>query len=127
VEKFAEVMQSIFLWCNDFERRMEALLVNLNQTCTSWASAERPTSYQAAIAHLGQFAEWKKTNKRSWVRERQELAQLYSNIQTKLRTYQLRSWEPRTGLSLDNLDSAWAHLTTAEVARSRAINARIRE
>jgi hypothetical protein len=127
VEQFAEVMQSIFSACNDFEGRMAALLGALNQTRAGWASAERPTSYQEAIAHLSQFADWKKTGKRSRVRERQELSQLYSNIQTKLRTYALRSWEPSPGMRLDDLEASWAELTTAEVARSRVINARIRE
>jgi hypothetical protein len=119
VEQFAEVMQSIFSACNDFEGRMAALLGALNQTRAGWASAERPTSYQEAIAHLSQFADWKKTGKRSRVRERQELS--------KLRTYALRSWEPSPGMRLDDLEASWAELTTAEVARSRVINARIRE
>ncbi|RSH86253.1 uncharacterized protein EHS24_004491 [Apiotrichum porosum] len=127
VEKFAEVMQSILSTRTDFERRMDALLNSLRQTRAAWAAADRPTSYPDAIAHKTDFAEWKKTSKRSWVRERQELTQLYSNIQTKLRTYSLRSWEPREGLRLEDLESSWAELSTAEVSRSRAINARIRE
>jgi len=127
VEKFAEVMQSIFTACNDFETRMSTLLNALNQTRAAWASAERPTSYQEAIAHLSEFADWKKTGKRSRVRERQELAQLYSNIQTKLKTYSLRPWEPTPGMRLDDLEVSWKELNAAEVARSRVINARIRE
>lgn len=120
-------MQSILSTRTDFERRMDALLNSLRQTRAAWAAADRPTSYPDAIAHKTDFAEWKKTSKRSWVRERQELTQLYSNIQTKLRTYSLRSWEPREGLRLEDLESSWAELSTAEVSRSRAINARIRE
>lgn len=127
MEKFAEVMQSVFTARNDFERRMAALLEALQQTRAAWAKAEQPTSYPDAIGHKSQFAEYKKTDKRAWVRERQELAQLYSNIQTKLRTYALRSWEPRQGLRLQDLEVSWGELLTAEVARSRAINARIRE
>jgi hypothetical protein len=111
VEKFAELMQGI--WCvggwdtaefrtnkNDFERRMAALLMALDSTQSSWSTTPQPTTYPEAITHLSQFAEYKKTSKRAWVKERQELAALYSNIQTKLRTYSLRSWEPREGLRL---------------------------
>ncbi|KAL1405125.1 alpha-actinin [Vanrija albida] len=127
VEKFAEVMQSIMVTRNDFEKRMAVLLEALATQRQGWEAAEQPTSYPDAISQLSQFADYKKTSKRTWVRERQELAQLYSNIQTKLRTYSLRSWEPQEGLRLEDLEASWAELMTAEVARSRVINARIRE
>lgn len=127
VEKFAEVMQSIMVTRNDFEKRMAALLAALAKQRQGWTAAEQPKSYPDAISQLSQFADYKKTSKRTWVRERQELAQLYSNIQTKLRTYSLRSWEPVEGLRLEDLEASWAELMTAEVARSRVINARIRE
>ena len=67
----------------------------------SWLNAPPPTSYPEAMAHLGGFAEYKKKSKRTFVKERQELAGLYSNIQTKLRTYGLRAWEPKEGLRLE--------------------------
>ena len=86
---------------NDFERRMSLLLDSLDIIQTSWSSAVQPTNYRDAIGHLARFAEYKKTSKRGFVRERQELAALYSNIQTKLRTYALRPWEPREGLRLE--------------------------
>lgn len=139
MEKFAELMQG--LWYvystdhqadsrtnkNDFERRMEILLASMNTTVGSWSSTTPPNTYIDAIAHLAKFSEYKKTTKRAWVRERQELAALYSNIQTKLRTYALRSWEPRSGLALEDLEREWKGLLVAEGTRSRAINARIRE
>lgn len=112
---------------NDFERRMEILLSSINTTIRAWSSTSPPNTYLDAIAHLGKFSEYKKTTKRAWVRERQELAALYSNIQTKLKTYALRPWEPRAGLALDDLEREWKGLLVAEGTRSRAINARIRE
>ncbi|BEI86984.1 hypothetical protein CcaverHIS002_0703300 [Cutaneotrichosporon cavernicola] len=127
VDKFAEVMNSMTTARNDFERRMAALLQALVKTRTAWSAAEAPASYPQAMAQKTEFMEHKKTSKRSWVRERQELAQLYSNIQTKLRTYSLRSWEPREGLRLEDLEASWAELMAAEVAHSRNINARIRD
>ena len=80
---------------------MTLLLDSLDTIQTSWSRAIQPTHYPDAIGHLAQFAEYKKTSKRGFVRERQELAALYSNIQTKLRTYALRPWEPREGLRLE--------------------------
>ncbi|KAK4688455.1 hypothetical protein P7C73_g1661, partial [Tremellales sp. Uapishka_1] len=127
VEKFAELMQGIWSNKNDFERRMENLQAALATTQSSWSASPGPTTYPEAISHLSQFAEYKKTSKRAWVKERQELAALYSNIQTKLRTYGLRSWEPRDGLRLQDLEGVWGTFLVAEGKRSRAINAQIRE
>jgi len=112
---------------NDFERRMETLLSSMEDVKRGWQVNTPPTTYPEGIARLAAFAEYKKTTKRAWVRERQELAALYSNIQTKLRTYALRSWEPRSGLRLEDLERQWKVLLVDEGTRSRAINARIRE
>jgi hypothetical protein len=80
---------------------MAALLEALATTESSWLTASTPSSYPEAMAHLGDFAAYKKSLKRGWVKERQELAALYSNIQTKLRTYGLKAWEPKEGLRLE--------------------------
>jgi hypothetical protein len=112
---------------NDFERRIGTLLASMEDVKRGWQVNTPPTTYPEGIAHLAAFAEYKKTTKRAWVRERQELAALYSNIQTKLRTYALRAWEPRNGLRLEDLERQWKILLVDEGTRSRAINARIRE
>ena len=141
IEKFVDLIQGLWLidktvlWSrtdsrtnkNDFERRMSLLLSALHSTEQSWLAAPTPTTYPDAMAILGQFAEYKKTSKRGWVKERQELAALYSNIQTKIKTYGLKSWEPQHGLGLEDLEAEWKAFLGAEGSRSRAINARIRE
>lgn len=80
---------------------MALLLEALETTERSWSSAIPPSTYLEAIAHLNKFADYKKTSKRAWVKERQELVALYSNIQTKLKTYALTAWEPKEGLRLE--------------------------
>lgn len=106
---------------------MTLLLSALDTTKQSWGAAPTPTTYPEAMSVLSQFAEYKKTSKRGWVKERQELAGLYSNIQTKIKTYGLKSWEPQQGSRLEDLEVEWKEFLNAEGARSRAINARIRE
>lgn len=83
---------------------MASLLQTLEAVQAQWASAVPPTTYLAAMAALAEFAEYKKTDKRTWVKDRQELSWLYSNIQTKIKTYGLRSWEPREGSRLTASD-----------------------
>nr|XP_019011848.1 actin cross-linking [Kwoniella pini CBS 10737]OCF50629.1 actin cross-linking [Kwoniella pini CBS 10737] len=127
VEKFAELMQGLWTNKNDFERRMAALLTSLDSTLHSWSLTPQSTTYPEAISHLNRFNEYKKTTKRGYVKERQELAGLYSNIQTKLKTYSLQSWEPASGLRLEDLEKKWQGFLVVETGRSRAINASIRD
>ncbi|ODO11861.1 hypothetical protein I350_00645 [Cryptococcus amylolentus CBS 6273] len=127
VEKFAELMQGVWANKNDFETRLALLLSALATTEQAWSISPTPESYPDAKAHLAQFNEYKRTLKREWVKERQELAALYSNIQTKIRTYALKEWEPKEGLGLEYLEKRWAEFLGAETARSRAINGAIRD
>lgn len=112
---------------NDFERRMAILLNDLETTRRSWSTAPTVSSYREAKSVLDSFAEYKKTDKREWVKERKSLFALYSNIQTKIRTYALKVWEPKEGLRLEDLEDRWAGFKEAEASRSRAINAQMRQ
>lgn len=127
VQKFVDLISSILTWQTDFERRLALLLSAVSSTQRSWAAAQPQPDYKSAISSLSEFAEYKKTSKRQWGREKQELGALYSNIQTKLRTYGLNSWEPAQGMRLGDLEREWAGFLVDEGKRSRAINARIRE
>lgn len=80
---------------------MSVLLASLQTTRETWIRTRPAGGYTDAIKELAAFAEYKKTEKRSFVMERQELAGLYSNIQTKVKTYSLQAWEPRDGLKLE--------------------------
>jgi hypothetical protein len=106
---------------------MSALLSALQATQQEWQSTPQATAYPEAISQLSRFAEYRRTTKRSWVKEKQELAALYSNIQTKLKTYALQPWEPQYGLRLEDLEKSWAAFLVIEASTSRATNARIRE
>ncbi len=99
-ESMRRVTADFRLTKNDFERRTGNLLQALRDVQALWLNSPCPTVYAEAIAQKSDFATYKRTEKRVWTKERQELASLYSNIQTKLRTYSLRSWEPREGLRL---------------------------
>lgn len=123
VEKFAELMQSVWLSKNDYEARMRKLLAEIQSTLTSWSQTDfdsLPTSptpdnpangaAQTHSAHLRMyyalkdysvdFASYKQTTKREWVQEKSDLAMLIGNVQTKLRTYGLREYIPPPGLSI---------------------------
>ncbi|KAM6494458.1 actinin-like protein [Amanita muscaria] len=125
VEKFAELMQSVWLSRNDYERRVRLLLAALSEIQDNWSQSAFAGTYQDAKDQSAEFANYKQTTKRNWVMEKQDIATLFGNVQTKLRTYGLREYVPPPGLSLSDLDDVWRKLLDSEAKRSRAINAQI--
>ncbi|KAJ7812911.1 actinin-like protein [Mycena leptocephala] len=127
VEKFAELMQSVWVSRNDYERRVRLLLSALTEIQTNWAGSEFTGTYTDAKQQSAGFNAYKHTSKRTWVVEKQDVATLFGNVQTKLRTYGLREYVPPPGLTLSEVDSAWSSLLASEARRSRTINAQIRQ
>lgn len=127
VATFAEVMQSAWMMKNEYEQRAEALLAAMLATLDAWSHSRPEGSYASARALLSDFNAYKSGLKRQWVQERTDLTALLGNIQTKLKTYNLREWRPREGLRQRDVDAQWAALAQDEVARSRMINQSIRE
>ncbi|KAI6027630.1 calponin homology domain-containing protein [Pisolithus microcarpus] len=127
VEKFAELMQSVWLSRNDYERRARNLLRALSEVQAEWTASVFAGTYADAKAQSANFHRYKHSTKRSWVTERQDITTLFGNIQTKLRTYGLREYVPSQGLAPSDIDHAWNDLLHSEANRSRSINAQIRQ
>ncbi|KAF4577056.1 alpha-actinin family protein [Pleurotus pulmonarius] len=127
VEKFAELMQSVWVSRNDYERRASQFLHALEDIQNQWSASQFDGTYADAKEHSSSFAVYKQTVKRGWVIEKQDLATLFGNVQTKLRTYRLKEYIPPPNLSLSDIDQAWSTLLASEAGRSRAINAQIRQ
>ncbi|KAG8793175.1 hypothetical protein FRC16_011058 [Serendipita sp. 398] len=97
VEKFADLMQSVWISRNDYEKRVQVLLENMRTQVVSWASASFDGTYQYAKSQSVLFTEYKSTTKRDWVTERQDLVSLFDSIKDKL---QKRFAELADGLEL---------------------------
>ena len=76
------------------------LLAALKETQETWASVKFTGTYADVKEHAAKFATYKQTTKRAWVTEKQDLATLLGNVQTKLKTYKLRPYVPPSGLAL---------------------------
>ncbi|KAJ3814642.1 actinin-like protein [Lentinula aff. lateritia] len=127
VEKFAELMQSVWISKNDYERRVRLLLLAWTEMQTSWKASLFTGTYTESRERSAEFSTYKQTIKRAWVTEKQDIATLFGNVQTKLKTYGLREYVPPPNLSLLDVDDAWKALLASEAQRSRAINAEIRQ
>lgn len=65
-----------------------------------WAATQFSGEYADAKQQSADFQTYKQSTKRTWVTEKQDVATLFGNVQTKLRTYKLREYVPPAGLSL---------------------------
>ena len=93
--------------------------------CGQWAAAVFNGTYIDAKRQSEEFNNYKRDEKRRYVAEKTDLESMLGNIQTKVKTYGLRSYTPPYGLQLSDLDVAWRTLGKAEAQRSKTINAKI--
>lgn len=120
-------MASVWQSSNRYEAKVRALLWSLELTQESWLMSPPALSYADVKSQSIDFAQHKKTKKRDWVSEKADCTALFGNIQTKLKTYKLKPYDPPVGVRLSDLDEKWSMMAEAEANRSRAINARIRD
>lgn len=100
VAAFADVMASVWQASNRYEVKVRALLWSLEQLKIEWGSSPPADSYADVKLQSGQLAEHKKTTKRTYVSEKADCTALFGNIQTKLKTYKLRPYDPPVGVRL---------------------------
>lgn len=127
VEKFVTNMNGAWEMQNNFERRMRALLQQIDSQRKAWEVAKFDGTYANAKEQSREFTMYKQKEKRDWVAEKSDLAGLLGNIKTKLSTYRLRPYEPPAELSLEALERAWNGMMEAEQRRSQIINNNIRD
>ncbi|EGY22306.1 hypothetical protein VD0002_g9243 [Verticillium dahliae] len=127
VEKFFTNMSGAWEMQSAYERRMAALLKQIQGQIEQWQQAKFEGTYVDAKAQAMEFTAYKRGQKREWVGEKSELATLLGNIKTKLGTYRLRPYDPPVELSLDTMEREWANLSKTEMTRAQLINETIRD
>ena len=127
VEKFAQNMQGAWEMESAYEKRAKALLQQIQHQRQSWQNSTFEGTYADAKQQAGEFANYKRSQKRKWVGEKSDLSALLGNIKTKLSTYRLQPYYPPPELRLEVLDHLWTTLTKEEHNRSRLINETIRD
>ncbi|KAJ3353955.1 hypothetical protein HDU91_005831 [Kappamyces sp. JEL0680] len=126
VGTLGNLLQSAWDMQHDYEKRARVLISNIRYIQESWSQATF-SGYADAKQQLIEFETYKGTTKRSWVAEKKELDALLGNIQTKLKTYNLRAYVPPQELSIENLNINWKGLLQAEATRKRNITIFIRD
>ncbi|SAM05114.1 hypothetical protein [Absidia glauca] len=127
VAKFAEVMASVWQMRHDYEQRVLALMDGVQLAQRGWQSTQLTDQYAATKQKGLEFSDYKNTQKREWVAEKRDIDSLLGNIQTKLKTYNLRPYSPHEGLTLKDLENVWGELLQNEAFYHRSINSKMRE
>jgi hypothetical protein len=66
----------------------------------AWITSTFRGDYADAKRQSNEFVNYKTSLKRTWVAEKRAVSTLLGNIQTKLRTYDLKPYHPPPGLTL---------------------------
>lgn len=126
VGQFGTVLQQTWEMENDYEQRVRALLDSLQSQISQWSQSSF-ADYRDAKRQLVEFESYKVKTKRSWITERRNLDSLLGEIQTKLKTYNLRAYIAPEGLTPEDVAANFAQLVETEGNHKRAISAFIRE
>lgn len=120
VERFLDVYSAAMRMKKEYERRMKALIDELQVSMSKWEKVEAQTLAQV-IEHHDALMEYKTNTKRKWISERAALAELLSNIRVKLTTYRLREYVTPEKLSMVYLNQVWAQMLRAETNWSKTV------
>jgi hypothetical protein len=126
VENLGTILNQLWDMQNDYEKRMRSLMGTVAELIVQWNKV-KTTDLSDARNQLKDFDKYKGTVKRVWIAERHELDTLLGNIQTKLKTYNLRNYIPPPGIHPSDLNSSWGKLAISEATRKNGLSKFIRD
>merc|ERR1712000_37537 len=120
---FAKMIKDL---TNDYEARARALKNKVTSKSQELEGAGLGNDYQTSKNLINEFRNYRKTEKREWVQEQEDLQSLFNTIQAKLKTHRRPAYVPPSGLTLNDIDDGMNNLNTAESNRRTALNAQLR-
>jgi len=127
IGKLADFAKMIFDLQHDYEERTTALKNKVTSKAQELDAAGLGDDYQTSKSLIAEFRQYRKTEKRQWVGEQQELQSLFNIIQAKLKTHRRPAYVPPQGLSVDDVENDMVTLGNAESHRRGALNAQLRK
>jgi hypothetical protein len=98
VANFLNFISQIQAMSNDYEKRTRALHAEISQRTQQFSEARNSETYPEVKAAIVAFREYRRTKRRQMVQEKDDLATLFTSIQTKLRFQKLPAYHPPAGL-----------------------------
>merc|ERR1712100_322180 len=126
IGKLADFAQTMFILQHDYEERSRALKSSVTSKSNELENAALGNDYATSRQLISEFREYRRTLKRQWVGEQEELQSLFNVIQAKLKTNRRPAYTPPEGLSVSDIDNDMNALNNAESSRRTALNAQLR-
>mmetsp|Transcript_13879 Transcript_13879/g.23722 ORF Transcript_13879/g.23722 Transcript_13879/m.23722 type:complete len:629 (+) Transcript_13879:63-1949(+) len=126
IGKLADFAQTMFNLQHDYEERSRALKSSVTSKSNELENAALGNDYATSRQLISEFREYRRTLKRQWVGEQEELQSLFNVIQAKLKTNRRPAYTPPEGLSVSDIDNDMNALNNAESSRRTALNAQLR-
>jgi len=126
VANFLNFKQQISSMCHDYEERTRAVQAECKQKAEEFSSAADTHSYKECKSSLNDFQNFRKTRRRAIIQEADDLAALFTNIQTKLRFQKLPAYHPGHGLLPPDTEAVVEHLEKAAANRRTQLNENMR-
>jgi len=122
VANFLNFMSQIQSMSNDYEKRVRVLHGEIDSKKQQFSQAHDHDTYAGVKSALVEFREYRRTKRRQMVQEKDDLATLFSTIQTKLRFQKLPPFEPPKGLLPADTEQHLNNLGNVETQRRRQLN-----
>jgi len=126
IGKLADFAKMIFDLQHDYEERTRALKNKVTSKSSELESAGLGDDYVTSKNLISEFRQYRKTEKREWVQEQEDLQSLFNIIQAKLKTHRRPAYTPPEGLAVDDVENDMNNLNHAESQRRSALNAQLR-
>merc|ERR1712063_131744 len=127
IGKLADFAKMIFEPQHDYEQRTTALKGKVTAKSDELNNAGLGDDYVTSKNLISEFRQYKKTEKREWVGEQDELQSLFNLIQAKLKTHRRPAYVPPQGLSVDDVEEDMNQLNHAESHRRASLNAQLKK
>jgi len=112
---------------HDYEERTRALQGRANELAHGFNTAHVPETYGDTLGEIKGFRNYRRTDRRQLIGERDDLATLYQTIQLKIRSQGFAPYVPPPGLSVRDTNDRIDDLSRAESARRNALNNQLRD
>jgi len=122
VANFLNFMSQIQSMSTDYEKRVRVLHGEIDEKSKQFSQAHDHDTYAGVKAAMVDFREYRRTKRRQMVQEKDDLATLFTSIQTKLRFQKLPPYEPPKGLLPSDTEQHLHNLGGVETGRRRQLN-----
>jgi hypothetical protein len=122
VKNFLNFMSQIQAMSHDYEKRVKTLHGEIDHRSKEFSQSKNLDTYHEVKAAMVTFREYRRTKRRQMVQEKDDLATLFTSIQTKLRFQKLPPYQPPSGLNPADTEKHLTHLGTIETTRRRQLN-----